>query len=62
MSNYDRAQIRPTRIAGLGYAKHPKGWTFADTETANMVGEVYRTKTELLSDVDGYARRGGWAK
>lgn len=46
-----------TRFPELGYEKHgPSLWRIIDTETGSAVGPQYRTKAELLADLERYAR------
>ena len=53
--------IRPTRFPELGYRKDgPSLWRiYADMESA--VGPFYRTKVELLGDLERYAHFYGCA-
>lgn len=47
----------PTRFKELGYRKTMPGlWRFVDAETGADVGPQYRTKAELLADLERYAR------
>lgn len=56
--------IHQTRFEGLGYTNsNPAGvalWRFVDMhegeENARTVGQHYPTKTELLADMDRYAK------
>lgn len=50
-------QIYPTRYPELGYAQHgPNLWRIIDMETGAAIGPHYKSKTELLADLDRYAR------
>ena len=58
-----------TRFAGLGYSRQPIGRTsclwrlvaYEDRpEWPACVGPQYRTKDELLGDLQDYAERGGY--
>lgn len=51
---------RPTRYDGLGFEKHaPNLWRIIDTNTHAAVGPHYRSRAELLADLDRYAREYG---
>jgi hypothetical protein len=52
--------IRDTRCPELGYCKLSDGlWRIVDNSTGNCVGPHYRTQTELLADLNRYARQFG---
>jgi hypothetical protein len=55
--------IRPTRYTGLGYREDFRGcWRIYDISEPGRQGAVgpkYRTKVELLADLDRYAREYG---
>jgi hypothetical protein len=59
------ATIRETRYPGLGYRKDDRQlWRFYaldDPQRPAAVGPHYRTRRELLADVDRYARAYGLA-
>jgi hypothetical protein len=47
---------RPTRFAELSYRQQGAAlWRFVDNATGAVVGQQYRTKGELLADLDRYA-------
>lgn len=49
--------LSPTRFKELAFEKKgPSLWRVVCTETGKAVGPQYRTKTELLSDLERYAR------
>lgn len=51
------ADPRPTRYPQLGYRQDfHDSWRFVDTETGASVGPQYKTKEEMFSDLDRYAR------
>jgi len=55
---------RPTRYEGLGYAQIARGlWRIMDLHDGppRAVGPHYRTRGELLADLDAYAREFGVA-
>lgn len=53
--------IHPTKYAEIGYAcTAPSLWRFIDVETGKEVGPQYRSRHELLADVDSYYQR-AWA-
>ena len=61
--------IRPTRYDALGYRCDGRGlwriYDIMDTDSAGAVGPFYRTKAELLADLDRYATEFGcatWAR
>jgi len=61
----DEMTFIKTRIEPLALAKIATGeWSFFDMSEGrqSQVGPVYRTKTEALADLDGYAYRSGWVK
>lgn len=46
-----------TRYPELAYMRQAAGmWRFIDTETGQYVGPVYRTRSELLSDLSNFHR------
>jgi hypothetical protein len=48
-------EARPTRHAELGYVRHDRDhWRFVDMETGAAIGPQYRTRAELLADVDTF--------
>ena len=52
-------EARPTRFAGLFYGQTaPSCWRVIDAHETRRaaVGPMYRTREELLSDLDRYAR------
>ncbi len=52
--------MRKTRFKELGYAKHaPNLWRILDSDTGAAIGPHYRTKAELLADLERYAREYG---
>lgn len=48
--------IRPTRFTELGYVSYAGIWRFVDAETKNVVGPIYKTKTEMLADLERYSK------
>jgi len=57
--------IKQTRFPGLGYAKIGDDWRVIDTSSQNpklsdAVGCFYKTKTELLCDIDRVAKEWGY--
>ena len=61
-------KISKTRFAGLGFANiNPAGaavWRVIDLHDAGreaVVGPIYKTKAELLADLDRYAASWGYA-
>lgn len=52
--------IRPTRFHELGYSEISPGlwriWSLEDPARPATVGPHYRTKAELLADLDRYVR------
>jgi len=63
----NRIHIQSTRYPGLGFANtNPAGvpnWRVIDCHTEGReaaVGPQYTTKTELLADLDRYARTWGY--
>ena len=55
--------MTPTRIEPLALDRvGAQDWRFVDTTTGAHVGERYKSKSEALADLDGYAIRGGWIK
>jgi hypothetical protein len=50
---------RPTRFAELQYTTYCGIWRIVDAETGNTVGPVYKTKAELLADLERYAKEFG---
>ncbi len=57
--------LTQTRIPELGVRQDgPKLWRFVDMTDGrhNAVGELYRSKTEALADLDRYSYAGGWRK
>ncbi|UGY15181.1 hypothetical protein HAP48_0042765 [Bradyrhizobium septentrionale] len=51
---------RRTRFPELAYAQHAKDlWRIIATDTDQAVGPHYRTKAELLADLDRYAKEFG---
>lgn len=62
-----RIVLHPTRYAGLRYANtNPAGapvWRIVDAHEADRaaaVGEVYHSRSELLADLDRYAKTWGY--
>jgi len=62
-TTYCGLQLRPTRYAGLCYVQQDRTtWRFVSVHdcdsvaTPAVVGPQYRTKAELLADMDRYAR------
>jgi hypothetical protein len=53
--------IHPTRFEELGYAKLAPGlWRVVDTSAGDaVVGPHYRTRVELLTDLERYATEYG---
>lgn len=52
-----RGNDRPTRYPELGYRHQGSGlWRIVDNSSGSEVGPQYRTKAELLADLDRYAR------
>jgi len=52
-----KQQIHSTRYPELGYANHaPSLWRIIDMETGAVIGPHYKSKAELLADLDRYAR------
>ena len=48
--------IHPTRYPELGYTRVAPGvWRIVDTSTSRVVGPTYRTRLELLMDLQRYA-------
>lgn len=57
--------ITHTRFPELGVRQDgPKLWRFVDLTDGRQsaVGELYRSKTEALADLDRYIYAGGWRK
>jgi hypothetical protein len=57
--------MTPTRIEPLWLDKIGHNmWSFFSRMDGmeSRVGDIYKTKTEALADLDGYAYRGGWVK
>ena len=52
----NKISIRPTRFKELGYVSYAGIWRFVDTETKAAVGPIYKTKSEMLADLERYAR------
>lgn len=56
------SEVKRTRYAGLGYVQLTRGvWRVVDRhdgdgEVPRCVGPIYRTRAELLADLDAYAR------
>ncbi len=51
-----RVPILLTRFPELGFANVDKGrWRIIDRSTGSTVGPHYRTKAELMADVDRFA-------
>lgn len=49
--------IRPTRFQELGYRQDgPKLWRIYATDGNQAVGPHYATRTELLADLERYAK------
>ena len=62
MSQTTFGNVRPTRFDGLGYANDAPGlWRVVDTSDGweSRVGPQYKTKMELLADLDRYATEYG---
>lgn len=54
--NWKLEGVRPTRFPELGYVKDaPDLWRIVTTEDGARIGPHYRTKAELLADIDRYA-------
>ena len=54
------ASIRPTRYRELGYRRDaPDLWRIVDRNGDAVVGPQYRTKAELLADLDRFAAEFG---
>ena len=53
--------VRPTRFDELGYTTYCGIWRIVAMDTQNMVGPIYRTKSELLADLARYAEGYGCA-
>lgn len=52
--------IRPTRYKNLGYRQDDKDlWRFYDMETESSVGYQYKSKSELMGDLERYAKEYG---
>lgn len=50
-------KVRPTRYKELGYMQQGRSlWRLVDQESASVVGPQYKTKAELLGDLDRYAK------
>ena len=48
--------IRPTRFSELGYTMvSPDLWRLVDMKTRSHIGAHYRSKAELMGDLDRYA-------
>lgn len=55
-------KVCQTRFPELGYAKiDARCWRIIDTSSGSAVGPQYRTRAELLSDLERYARAFGCA-
>lgn len=50
-------KVRPTRYKELGYMEWGGDWRILDLTSGDpaVVGPVYRTRAELLADLDRYA-------
>ncbi len=48
--------IRPTRFKELGYRQDaPDLWRIYDPDSQSAIGPFYKSKAELLADLDRYA-------
>ena len=59
---YSANTVRPTRFAELGYRNDGPGvWRIYDVTEAReaAIGPIYRSKTELLADLQRYATEYG---
>lgn len=58
-----KVKIRPTRFQGLGYALWVE-WRVWDisTERPAPIGPHYKTKMELLADIDRLAQERGFSE
>lgn len=48
-----------TRYKELDYVNNGDHWRFVDTSSGSTVGPLYKTKAELLADMDRYAHNFG---
>lgn len=48
-----------TRFKELAFVNNGDHWRFVDTSSGSTVGQLYKTKTELLADLDRYAHNFG---
>ena len=56
MSGVRAEEVRPTRFHELGYVRLSASlWRIVTTEDLVTVGPLYRTRTELLSNLECYA-------
>jgi hypothetical protein len=51
-----------TRYPELDYEKQGNVWRCLDASTGQAVGPLYKTRAELLADLERYAHAGGWIK
>lgn len=52
--------VRETRFKELGFIKMaPDLWRIVDTETGAVMGPQYKSRSELLCDLERYAREYG---
>lgn len=55
LTENDFGRISETRYAELGFQHYGKLWRIIDRQTGSAVGPHYKTKSELLADLDRYA-------
>jgi hypothetical protein len=53
--------VRPTRYPELGYTKSGNDWRIVATDGNAAVGPCYKSKAELLADLERYAQEYGCA-
>jgi len=47
--------MRQTRFSELSYDQFGSDWRFIDNSTGCAIGPYYKTKTELLADLERFA-------
>lgn len=60
-SELNSAKVKNTRLPSLGYTcEAPKQWSIIDKVTDAAIGAKYRSKDELLADLDRFAKERGY--
>jgi hypothetical protein len=57
----NRGGPRGTRYPALGFEWRGDHWRILDNATGSAVGPIYKTRKELLADLDRFAREFGCA-